>query len=218
VKYTYDSWGRPIAILDGSGNDVSGNASHIANINPYRYRSYRYDSETGLYYLQSRYYSADWGRFINADALISTGQGLLCHNMYIYCENNPISRSDSSGYGWVSDLFNKAKATVMQAAKTVVNALGFNWNPSKGIVTTLPSAPQRNFGFCDLYDIMAPAAGAFIQHKMTEFDYGGKTWAIWLWKGNYSFGLGRSVQCRNCNNESTPKSPALRRGSIFNII
>lgn len=54
-----------------------------AHINPYRYRNYRYDRET----VQSKYYNPEWGRFINADAMISTGQGLLSHNMYAYCEN-----------------------------------------------------------------------------------------------------------------------------------
>lgn len=71
-----------------------------AHINPYRYRSYRYDRETDLYYLQSRYYNPEWGRFINTDAMISTGQGLLSHNMYAYCENNSINRMDPSGNSW----------------------------------------------------------------------------------------------------------------------
>ncbi|WP_242865320.1 RHS repeat-associated core domain-containing protein [Clostridium sp. ATCC 25772] len=45
--------------------------------NPYRYRGYRYDTETGYYYLQSRYYNPEWGRFLNVDGLVSTGQGML---------------------------------------------------------------------------------------------------------------------------------------------
>ncbi|MEA4827168.1 MAG: RHS repeat-associated core domain-containing protein, partial [Clostridium sp.] len=60
VSYTYDSWGKIISI-DGSLKDSVGIK------NPYRYRGYRYDNETGLYYLQSRYYNPEWGRFINAD-------------------------------------------------------------------------------------------------------------------------------------------------------
>ena len=75
---------------------MSTDSSNIGVINPYRYRSYRYDSETGLYYLQSRYYNPEWGRFLNADGLVSTGQG-LSHNMYIYCSNNPINRFDPTG-------------------------------------------------------------------------------------------------------------------------
>ena len=54
--------------------------------------------ETGLYYLQSRYYNPTWGRFINADALVSTGQGMLGNNMFAYCANNPVMGYDPTGY------------------------------------------------------------------------------------------------------------------------
>ena len=59
--------------------------------------SYVYDTETQLYYLQSRYYNPTIGRFLNADALVSTGQGLLGNNMFTYCLNNPICRKDIGG-------------------------------------------------------------------------------------------------------------------------
>jgi len=65
---------------------------------PLRYRSYVYDTETGFYYLQSRYYDPTIGRFINADGLVSTGQGLLGNNMFAYCQNNPVVYRDPSGY------------------------------------------------------------------------------------------------------------------------
>ena len=65
--------------------------------NPLRYRGYVYDTETELYYLQSRYYDPELGRFINADALVSTGQGVLGNNMFAYCRNNPVRRKDVSG-------------------------------------------------------------------------------------------------------------------------
>ena len=57
-------------------------------------------AETELYYLQTRYYDAEVGRFINADIYVSTGQGLLGNNMYMYCGNNPISRADDEGDFW----------------------------------------------------------------------------------------------------------------------
>ncbi|WP_346894021.1 RHS repeat-associated core domain-containing protein [Clostridium sp. UBA871] len=65
--------------------------------NPYRYRGYRYDTETGYYYLQSRYYNPEWGRFLNADGVVSTGQGMLSHNMFAYCVNNPVIFKDPLG-------------------------------------------------------------------------------------------------------------------------
>jgi len=61
-------------------------------------RSYVYDEETGLYYLQSRYYDPEIGRFINADAFVSTGQGLLGNNMFAYCLNNPVRYVDVAGF------------------------------------------------------------------------------------------------------------------------
>ena len=97
AKYTYNAFGQITAITGSNGNDVSGNATHIANINPFRYRGYYYDTETGLYYLKSRYYDPIVGRFINADAFVSTGQGILGNNMFAYCNNNPVNLYDFCG-------------------------------------------------------------------------------------------------------------------------
>ena len=91
VQYTYDAWGK-LLTTTGSMKDTLG--KH----NPLRYRSYVYDTETGLYYLQSRYYDPGMGRFINADALVSTGQGILGHNMFTYCNNAPLNSVDPSGH------------------------------------------------------------------------------------------------------------------------
>ena len=97
AKYSYDAWGNPVAITDGNGNDVSSNASHIANINPFRYRGYFYDVETGLYYLQSRYYDSQVGRFVNADGVVDN-RGITTQNLFSYCGNNPVNNLDSSGH------------------------------------------------------------------------------------------------------------------------
>ncbi|WP_346938619.1 RHS repeat-associated core domain-containing protein [uncultured Clostridium sp.] len=69
----------------------------VVEKNPYRYRGYRYDTETGYYYLQSRYYNPEWGRFLNADGLVSTGQGFIGYNMFAYCLNSPVNRRDDNG-------------------------------------------------------------------------------------------------------------------------
>ena len=86
AKYRYDPY----------GNLVSSSGTMAAN-NPLRYRGYYFDSETGFYYLQSRYYDPEIARFINADDFASTGQGILGHNMFAYCLNNPVNYSDCSG-------------------------------------------------------------------------------------------------------------------------
>lgn len=90
VQYTYDAWGR---LLSTSGTA----ASTLGINNPLRYRSYIYDRETGLYYLQSRYYNPTIGRFINADSFASTGQGVTGANMFAYCGNNPTKYEDRGG-------------------------------------------------------------------------------------------------------------------------
>ena len=96
AKYTYDVWDNPVSITNASGVEISS-PTDIANIQPLRYRSYYYDSDTGFYYLQSRYYDPVTHRFINTDGLVSTGTGVLGHNMFVYCNNNPIILSDISG-------------------------------------------------------------------------------------------------------------------------
>ena len=77
---------------------------------PFRYRGYVYDEETGWYYLQSRYYNPELGRFISADVYLSTGQGVLGHNAYAYCLNNPVNMSDLSGYSAICYIPNANQA------------------------------------------------------------------------------------------------------------
>ena len=96
ANYTYDAWGRLLSVKNASGFTIS-DASHIANVNPIRYRGYFYDTETKLYYCNSRYYDPQVKRFINADELLSTGTGFLGYNMFAYCENKPVMCSDPSG-------------------------------------------------------------------------------------------------------------------------
>ena len=105
VEYEYTPYGAIFAITDANGNDISTNATHIANINPFRYRGYYYDIETGFYYLITRYYDPVVGRFLNADAFISTGQGIIGNNMFAYCGNKPVMFSDPRGlcYGYPDD-------------------------------------------------------------------------------------------------------------------
>ncbi len=92
ARYTYDAWGK-CTIVDFA------RAHEIATINPFRYRGYYYDSETQLYYLQSRYYDPTLGRFVNGDAAtyLGTRKVALSYNLFTYCENNPIMYVDVSG-------------------------------------------------------------------------------------------------------------------------
>ncbi len=99
ATYDYDEWGNcTVNVLceDNNGHAVDS-PDHIAYANPFRYRGYFYDAETGFYYLNSRYYDPDTGRFVNADGYVSTGDGLLEQNMFAYCINNPVHHVDPNG-------------------------------------------------------------------------------------------------------------------------
>ena len=96
VRYQYNSWGKVTSTQDTSG--VS-----LATLNPFRYRKYVYDPETGLYCLGSRYYDPEVGRFVNADdtdVIFAKPQELYHKNLYVYCDNNPVVRRDLQGYFW----------------------------------------------------------------------------------------------------------------------
>ena len=100
VQYEYDSYGNILSIKDAIGNDISSQSNNIANINPFRYRSYYYDKETGLYYLNSRYYNPMWGRFISCDdldILFDIQDSPIQYNLYTYCLNDPVNGYDENG-------------------------------------------------------------------------------------------------------------------------
>ena len=110
VNYTYDAWGKPLSIT-GSMADTLG------TLNPLRYRGYVYDTETGYYYLQSRYYDPEIGRWINADGVMSTVGGDICgYNLFAYCFNNPVNMIDSSGRWpqWIEDVVDWVDDNIVQ--------------------------------------------------------------------------------------------------------
>lgn len=103
-EYFYDAWGN---IASVSGNQ------EIADANPFRYRGYYYDNESGFYYLQSRYYDSFTGRFLNADNInyLGTNKSPLSYNLYSYVQNDPVNYNDPTGY-----------IAVKTVVKTLINA------------------------------------------------------------------------------------------------
>ena len=113
AEYSYDAWGKCT---------IKSNVDGIARINPFRYRGYYYDEEMSLYYLNSRYYDPEVGRFISADAIDylapETINGI---NLYAYCNNNPVMNTDPSGCAWWDWLI-AIGVVVVSAVAAVVTA------------------------------------------------------------------------------------------------
>ncbi len=117
VTYEYDSWGALVNVTDNSN-------INLGTINPFRYRSYYYDEETQLYYLNSRYYNPEWGRFINADSIVLANRDIVSGNLFQYVSNNPVNNSDLTGKGFADALPWVNWQEVKDAIATGLGALG----------------------------------------------------------------------------------------------
>ena len=124
VEYYYDAWGNH-KVVDENGDEITS-STHIGNVNPFRYRGYYYDTETGLYFLQTRYYDPEVGRFLNRDSVQyadpETINGL---NLYAYCLNNPVEYADPTGneeIPWWGKLLIGIGFIVVGAAVTALTA------------------------------------------------------------------------------------------------
>ena len=144
ATYTYDPWGAPTGIYSASGTAISQTASNVAAYNPFRYRGYRYDGDTRLYYLQSRYYDPAIGRFINADVYASTGQGLIGHNLFAYCLNAPIASSDPDGTLTRGQIHNYVVGKFVSQRENLMS--------SKTMIYYNKKDARGGIGFCDIYD------------------------------------------------------------------
>lgn len=115
LQVIYDSW--------GNHNVYNYSTDNIGDVNRFRYRSYYYDTETNLYYLNSRYYSPVLKRFLNSDGIIGANRDMLSYNLFAYCSNNPIQYSDE--YGRLLDNAKKflkgVGKTIGKVGKTVVD-------------------------------------------------------------------------------------------------
>ena len=110
AEYVYSPWDE---VISAEGD--------LAEVNPLRYRGYYYDSETGFYYLQSRYYDPENHRFINADCYASTGQGFIGTNAFSYCGNAPSSRTDGYGFAW-TDLLEFVDTAIQEVGNALNSA------------------------------------------------------------------------------------------------
>jgi RHS repeat-associated protein len=126
---------------------VSGTlASTIGIDNPFRYRGYYLDNETGFYYLNSRYYDPQVGRFINADGIVGGVGSLQGYNLFAYCMNNPVNKDDPSGHWpkWLKSAASAVINTIKKAVSAVVNsaksAISPISKPTLNVVKTSPNS------------------------------------------------------------------------------
>ena len=148
VVYRYDAWGEVLVSSDASGFGLS-------QINPLRYRGYYYDQETGLYYLQTRYYDPKVRRFLNADdasVLTKDPEQLTEKNLYAYCDDNPVMYRDDAG------MF------VITAAQVGLGVLGMVTNVATCYIAA--KATGQEFGIGDLaVAAVAGFAGGMIENN-----------------------------------------------------
>jgi len=124
VAYTYDPWGKILSTTDTSG-------TNIGTLNPFRYKGYYYDTESGLYYLQSRYYDPNICRFLSSDDLSFLGASGTINglNLYSYCEYDPVNNVDPTGYLSASQLANQISISAILGMFFATLSLSY----SKGI-------------------------------------------------------------------------------------
>ena len=113
VEYGWDTWGKPTFV-----RTLTAIYDELAALNPFRYRRYLRDEETGYYYLHARYYNPEWSRFINSDTIVASVGDTAVHNVFIYCANNPVMLKDEDGRwpGWITAVVAVAVAVVVAAA------------------------------------------------------------------------------------------------------
>lgn len=120
VEYKYDVWGKPILV-----RTLTTAYNMLAELNPFRYRGYIWDSSTALYYLRSRYFSPAIQRFINEDCLILTRRGFTGSNIYAYCANNPVINIDGSGCSFM-DFIKGAVSDALHWGNEMLLSLGID--------------------------------------------------------------------------------------------
>ena len=167
VTYAYDAWGNVLSVT-GSMKDTLG------KINPIRYRGYVYDHETGLYYLQSRYYDPEIGRFINADAFASTGQGITGNNMFAYCGNNPIMFVDRTGT--YMERINTVLENILEITRKVVRHVIISFAASDSTALAVAQTIYGEAGGRLRYDDWEEGQRAVAYTIINRHNESGKDW------------------------------------------
>ena len=211
VVYRYDAWGEVLVSSDASGFGLS-------QINPLRYRGYYYDQETGLYYLQTRYYDPKVRRFLNADdasVLTKDPEQLTEKNLYAYCDDNPVMYRDDTGmFDIVSGIFGAVTnvATTYFAAKVTGQECGV-WDLAVAAFAGLVSGMTKSSLYITLVSAFISGVGTTIGSLA-----GGSDIKEALWKGGMT-ALCTAVSVNAIAGWKIPVSDVVKNisGTIFGI-
>ena len=211
VVYRYDAWGEVLVSSDASGFG-------LAQINPLRYRVYYYDQETGLYYLQTRYYDPKVRRFLNADdasVLTKDPEQLTEKNLYAYCDDNPVMYRDDTGmFDIVSGIFGAVTnvATTYFAAKVTGQECGV-WDLAVAAFAGLVSGMTKSSLYITLVSAFISGVGTTIGSLA-----GGSDIKEALWKGGMT-ALCTAVSVNAIAGWKIPVSDVVKNisGTIFGI-
>ena len=204
ANYRYNAWGKLLSVTNASGADIIS-PTHIANINPIRYRGYYYDTETGFYYLQSRYYDPETGRFISADGIVCANQDIISYNLFAYCSNNPVNYSDPSGEA----------ATVIIMGVAIPCAYLTYLVATVGTVATM--AMIANGDFADgLADAVSNAAGAVGDAVGSFFTTHGNASCPELAPSSSALGSANYTKAKDKTKDIAPPKP--RRDPVHHIV
>lgn len=219
ANYNYDAWGNVISVTDANGTAIT-DSTHIANVNPLRYRGYYYDSETGFYYVSSRYYDPEIGRWINADNQLTTGSDMTGMNLFAYCGNNPVNRIDPTGEAWWHWALGAAIVAACAVA-TVATAGGFA--AAAGAVAAVGSgmaaattastiAAGAFIGSATVYG-MAVATAASTSRSVKEFNSKGNWGTVAVTAGGAVLGGGSAYVSTKGSSTSPKTNQPISRGS-----
>ena len=159
VQYQYDSWGKLLGITGSL-------ASTIGKRNPFRYRGYYYDDETGMYYIKNRYYAPDIKRFICSDEMVVTkasGDTLHNVNLFLYCDNNPLNRKETDGHLWT---------TILGAVYGAVKSIGEQMVSEKKKITEFTMSDWIDVGCSAINSAVSTTAIGVVGQVVTNIATG----------------------------------------------
>ena len=166
VSYVYDPWGYCEDVVDNSGFNLS-------TLNPFRYKGYYYDTETKLYYCNSRYYDPETSRFINADGVVSgTGESVHGYNLFAYCFNNPINLDDANG-NWPKWAKKIVAAVAVVAVVAVVATVAVATCGAGSVIACAAVGAAKGAAVGFVAGAATGAAGGAISHRISTGSWSG---------------------------------------------